>query len=181
MKEIILIMGICGLFIFFLYFLIRINKKTKVKEVKKEEKLPQEKKEDIPEIIKEVTMGNYMFDMSQNDVVDGVEMPEDNSIEKKTEVKDFQQVIEDDFDRIENIGSDFGDEIDIEVEEIVDEIDEIDDFMSEIDEINYEESDGNEVSENKVDKNSTVNQIKGLSKEIKTILIANILEKKHKD
>ena len=77
MKEIILIVVIFGLFIFFIWALLKPQKKAKV-----EPKVEKEKaKDEPPAILKEVTMGNYMYEISQNTTVDGVEIVEDGSLE----------------------------------------------------------------------------------------------------
>ena len=181
MKEIILIAGVCGLFIFFLYLFSKMIIEKK-KETKKEEPQPEKpKKEEIPEIIKEVTMGNYMHDISQVDVVDGVEMPENEDIDIKETVKTYEEMIEDSFDEVDTLGDDFDGDIDIEVDEITDEIEEIDDYADDIaqnaESINGDKNKG----KNQNKEMSTQDEIHKLSKKMKAVLIANVLDRNHKN
>lgn len=181
MEEIILVVLFLGLFIFLLWTFIKPQKKVK-QETKKEEKPAESKKDEIPEILKDVTMGNYMYDISQTSMVDGVEILEDDTLEKPVEEEtDSRSKIEKAFDEITDIGSDFEDSIN-------DEISEIDDYgtslLNEVDEcIDEELLLEEDESENKDDtkkENPLTQEYKGLSKEMKAMLIANILEKKHK-
>jgi hypothetical protein len=114
MKEIIEIIAVVGLFIFFFYFLYRIYLKSSKKEEKKEEKksapTASEKKEDIPEILKEVTMGNYMHDISKKVVVEQSVKKEENKIIDQFDIEKAFDII------------DSQDLEDVEIEEIEDDI-----------------------------------------------------------
>ena len=187
MKEIILIVLICGLFIFFIFTFTNLIKKkkedAKPSADKKEEKKP-DNKESIPDIIKEVTMGNYMHDISQQtSMQDGVEFVE-NSMVEKTEniVVDAKNKIVDAFDEIQEIGDDIGDEIveDIEgIEDIEDSIiDELDEDFSDTTLLGSDDYEEDFNLDNKPSKNNIVSEYKKLSKEMKTLLIADILKKK---
>ena len=183
MKEIILIAALVGLFIFFISFFYKIFlKKSKKKETKKtnEKDVVKEgkKSEDIPEILKEVTTGNYMHDLSKSKV-EGIEFEENLDIQKQEEVK--RTNVEQAFDDIDEIGDDLDDLIDIQVEEI----EEIEDGL--IDEVDEDFTDDtllgdivDDDSDSKSSDNKLAKEYKGLSKEIKAILIANILDKKKK-
>lgn len=170
MKEIILAIIIVGLFIFFFYFLFNLYKKEKVKKQEKvvEKKSEQNEKEDIPEILKEITLGNYMHDISKTEEIDGVVMEEDNTIEKPE--LDAVEKVEKAFDDIDDIEIDGVDTEDIE-DEIVDSTELL--LESEDD----EEEDGKKLH---TLKKSLADEYKGLSKNMKALIIANILEKKHK-
>ena len=174
MKEIILIVLIIGLVIFFLYSFLKPQKtikKDKAPDKDKKDESSKQEKNEIPNILKEVTMGNYMYDLSQNDVVDGIEMPEDESLDIQIkEEKDTRTKIEKAFDDIDEIGNDFEDDI----------LDDYDDLLMEGEEVLFDDFSDNKTSSKVKDSKSIVDEYKGLSKEMKTILIANILQKKHK-
>lgn len=174
MKEIILIVVIFGLLIFFLWVLRPPKQKKLSKNVEK----PKEKvKDEIPEILKEVTMGNYMYDIAQTTIVDGIEVVEDDTIELPAEQKeDKRSQIEKAFDEISDIGSDYDEDMEdvFGDENLLDGIDE--EFDDEI-LINDNETTS---KTNSKKRKSLTEEYRGLSKEMKAMLIANILEKKHK-
>lgn len=178
MKEIILIVLASGLFIFFLWFFIKLNKPQK--KVSKEQEKPKEnKKDEIPEILKEVTMGNYMFDLSKNDTIDGVELKENETLEKPQEVfLDSRNNIEKAFDEIIDIGGDFDEVVDDEISEIEEYEDDLLDDIEEDFSDNSLLGDVNEGADNKSNKKSIIDEYKGLSKEMKIMVITNILKKK---
>ena len=168
MEKIIISLVIVGLFIFFVYFLVKLYQKEKVK---KEDKPPEKvaekesEKEEIPAILKEITMGNYMHDMSKDGRSGEIEMEEDNSIQMP-EMDNIEKV-EKAFDDINDINID----IDLETEEIDDIEDEL---------LNNLEDDLIEDEENVNKGKSIADEYKGLSKNMKALIIANFLEKKNK-
>lgn len=176
MKEIIIIALAGGLIIF---FVLVFGGKNKKKEDKKPQKNEIEKaKEEIPDIVKEVTMGNYMFDISQQEN-DGVELVENEQLGTNfNEGKPAElNSIEEAYDEIDNIGSDFD-----MLEDELNEIDECEDsILYEIDEEFTDDvllGEINNINESK-ENNNVVDEYKGLSKEMKIMLMANILKKKH--
>jgi len=170
MKEIIEIIVIVALFIFFFCFLCKIYLKSNKKEEKKKEYKSAEtkdKKEDIPEILKEVTMGNYMYDISKKIKVDEVYSGQSSKNENKFDIENA-------FDVIENQNLD-----DVELEEIEDDL-MMDDIDFEIDSIL--EDDENVKKHNKNSKsNSLAEEYSNLSGNMKALIIANFLDKKHHD
>ena len=184
MKEIILGIVVIGLFIFFFYFLISLNKKKKeVKEVNKEESKGDSKKDneklEMPEILKEVTRGNYMHEVSMSNVNDlnKVEMEENLNI-KKDELDSIDK-IENAFDEISDMSLDLdlGDEIvDDSLEEIDEETEYIDDYFNDTMMNNIESQ-----NKNSKDAGKTIaDEYKGLSNNMKALIIANVLSKKNK-
>lgn len=179
MKEIILIILIGGLFIFFFWFLLAMvkkpKKKTEEKPEEKEEK-KEETKQEIPEILKEVTMGNYMHDISTvPDSSDGLIMQE-TEIETEEEIKPIFD-IEKEFDYIENQGNEisamFDEDIDDAIDEIEDIEDDVDDYVKDMMEDDEDEAGGQQLV-------SVADEIKNSSNNLKALLIANILDKKQK-
>ncbi len=178
MEKIIIIVFLCGIFIFFLWLLLKMNKKEKKQEPeKKEEK--KEVKDEIPQIIKDVTMGNYMYDIAQNSDENDVEIIENANIktdEEKSKNDAEEGIvdasIEKAFDYIDDIGDDYDDILD-------DDIDEIDSITETFDDELYEDDELKPDEENGQKESALAKEYKGLSKEMKAMLIANILEKKH--
>ena len=176
MKEIIIIALAGGLIIF---FVLVFGGKNKKKEDKKPQKNEIEKaKEEIPDIVKEVTMGNYMFDISQQEN-DGIELIENEQLGSEFNESTPAELnsIEEAYDEIDNIGSDFD-----MLEDELNEIDECEDsILYEIDEEFTDDvllGEINNINESK-ENNNVVDEYKGLSKEMKIMLMANILKKKH--
>ena len=173
MKEIIEIIAVVGLFIFFFYFLYRIYLKSSKKEEKKEEKksapTASEKKEDIPEILKEVTMGNYMHDISKKVVVEQSVMKEENKIINQFDIEKAFDII------------DSQDLEDVEIEEIEDDIvSEIEvDMDSVILGVDVEDDETNvQVGGN---RKNLAEEYANLSGNMKALIIANFLDKKNHD
>ena len=174
MKEIIEIIAVVGLFIFFFYFLYRIYFKSSKKEEKKEEKksapAASEKKEDIPEILKEVTMGNYMHDISKKVVVEQSVMKEDDKIIDQFDIEKAFDII------------DSQDLEDVEIEEIEDDI------VSEI-EVDMDsvilgvdvEDDETDVQVGRGNGKNLAEEYANLSGNMKALIIANFLDKKNHD
>ena len=176
MKEIIIIALAGGLIIF---FVLVFGGKNKKKEDKKPQKNEIEKaKEEIPDIVKEVTMCNYMFDISQQEN-DGIELIENEQLGSEFNESTPSELnsIEEAYDEIDNIGSDFD-----MLEDELNEIDECEDsILYEIDEEFTDDvllGEINNINESK-ENNNVVDEYKGLSKEMKIMLMANILKKKH--
>ena len=120
-----------------------------------------------------------MHEISQNAVVDGVEIIEDSTLELPKK-EDTRTKIEKAFDEISDIGDDFGEDVDLEADEIDDYVDIVYDAVEDLDDEIL--IDDNNISDVKVvkRKQSLTEEYRGLSKEMKAMLIANILEKKHK-
>lgn len=147
------------LFVFLIWFFVKIfvKKKTSEKpskpdvEPKKEEKKDAEKpKNDIPDILKEVTLGNYMYDIAhEQEDINVEDIPENGDIEADT------KTVEEAFYRIESIDVDEDENLD--VRSILDEVD----GTTRANKPEFEE-------------------IKGLSKRTKAILISDILNKNKK-
>ncbi len=141
------------------------KKTAKKSPVKKEDPKPEakpatdakaeEKKDDIPEILKEVTRGNYMFDNAQLSEEEALtEAMVENSEIKKEEEPPFRVTIDDILE---------DDLTAITTQDILDEMDrELDD----------------KEDENEGDEPSVGKQIKKMSPKMKAILIADILNKK---
>jgi len=183
MEAILIVVAICA-FVFFIYTLGKMSKKSTKTESKsktdtKESKQREKKEDDIPDILKEVTTGNYMYDLAQssNSEVEFVEnenisMEENDSINCTNVAKAF--------DDIENIGDDLDDLIDVHIDEINEIEDDLNDDIGE----SYSESallgdvdyDGN-AKEN----NDVLEEYAKMSKKMKAILMSNALDKKHHD
>lgn len=178
MKEIMLIAICGGLIIFFVFAFGDRKKKKNDKKVPKKE--TEKIKEDIPEIVKEVTMGNFMYDVLQSET-DGIDMLENENIgEEKTNTNtNIDNSIEKAYDEIDDIGEDF--------DLLEDELSEIDEYGDAIlydvdEEFNDDVLLGNmseDLEENNTNRSNNISdEYKGLSKEIKIMLVANILKKK---
>jgi len=165
------------LFIFFFWFLFNLVKKPKKKtEEKPKEKVEkkEEPKQEIPEILKEVTMGNYMHDISSvPDASDGLVMQEADIEDDKNKESSFD--IEKEFDYIENQGNEINAIFDDGIEEIEDDIEGAED----IDNFDQELFD-NEYNDQEENIQSVADEIKKSSITLKSLLIANILDKKQK-
>lgn len=160
MEYAIVILAIC-LVVFMSVFLINtFAKKKKTTEEKpatekKDEKASENAvKNDIPDILKEVTQGNYMYDLahSQSDELSEEDIPETTEIEDDL-IKN--ETVDEAFHRIEAIDTD-EDEL-LDTQSILDEMDGV----------------------TRGDKEE-LKEIRGLSKKTKAILISDIL-KKNKD
>lgn len=181
MKEIIVIALIVGLFIFFFSFLFKLFlKKNKKVEEKKVEKKPaddtskKDVKDEIPDILKEVTTGNYMYDLSKSTKIDGIEFEENLNIDKPAEKRTN---VDKAFDDIGDMGDDLDELIDIHIEEIEDLEDELldgieEDFHDDV--LLGDIVEGDE----KTGDNKLAKEYGKLSKTMKAVIIANILEKK---
>lgn len=157
MEYAILILAIC-LVVFMSVFLINTFAKKKKPLVdesateKKDEKASETAvKNDIPDILKEVTQGNYMYDLAhaQGDELSEEDIPETTAIEDHL-VKN--ETVDEAFHRIEAIETN-EDEL-LDTQSILDEMDGV------------IRSDKEELKE-----------IRGLSKKTKAILISDILKK----
>ncbi len=166
--EIIIAIVLVGLFVFMLTFLIHIFvKKDKPKtesknEAKPQEKpkttetKPQEKKDDIPEILKEVTQGNYMYDIAheEKDDVTVDDMDENQNISQDDIT---EESVDEAYHKIEAIEDDYDDDKLLDTSSIIDDIDGKND-----------------------QPNEDVEEFKRVSRKTKALLISDILKRKGK-
>ena len=170
MKGIIELVAVVALFIFFFYFLYKLYLKSDKKEVKAKEEKPVkkdenvDKKEDIPEILKEVTMGNYMYDISKTSKSEPTEV----SFEKPEKDSEF------DIDKVfESINSQELE--DVQIEEIEDDL--MEDIGVGVDDVILEVDDEDVIKSQK--RKSLAEEYAELSGNMKALIIANVLDKKH--
>lgn len=127
---------------------------------KKDEKTAQ--KGDIPDILKEVTQGNYMYDIAHEQTND---ITEDMMVENSDISKPKQSKVEESFEKIKSI--------ELDVDENEDELLDVRSIIADMD---------NEETDNTTEKDkppvSDINLSK-LSKTEKIIMLSNILKKKN--
>ena len=162
MSKIILIIVLSIVFLvvsgLFANVFLRKNKEEKPVDKKEEKTKEDAKKDDIPEILKEVTMGNYMFDnakLSETEQLK-VDMVENTDIVK--EEKSFRVELGEPLDEC--------DDEPMNTRDIIDQLDEQhDEELEEIEEVLEA-------------KQSVATEIKNASPTLKAMLIADILRKK---
>ena len=180
MEIILIVVGICA-FVFFISTFSKMSK-TPVKTESKDASKPNDANKDesvgeIPEILKEVTTGNYMYDLAQSSSNE-VQFAENENISLDKDLK--RTNVAKAFDDISDIGDDFDEAIDVEIEEINDIEDDMDDDLDE----NYSDAAllGDILEEESEQSNNEVAvEYSKLSKKMKAILMSNALNKKHHD
>lgn len=161
MEIVIAIIGV-GIFVFMLVFLINIfAKKSKTDTVKPKLDTPKEekkesKKEDIPEILTEVTQGNYMYDIANENDNAIPDMVENDNIKEENISKKPVSMVEESFDKIEAIKDDYREDKLLNTQAILNDLDGVDDS----------------------EQPDEVKEFKGLSNRTKALIISDLLKKK---
>lgn len=164
--EIIVCVIAVALFVFMLVFLINVFVKKqkpadKAKDSKTEDnaKTDDKKVEEIPDILKEVTQGNYMYDIAnENDDISQDAMVENNDI-KAEDIKPKQESkVEESYEKIEAIEDDYREDKLLSTQAILNDIDGVEDD----------------------DQADEVKEIKGLSNKTKALIISDLLKRKNK-
>lgn len=164
--EIIVCVIAVALFVFMLVFLINVFVKKqkpadKAKDSKTEDnaKTDDKKVEEIPDILKEVTQGNYMYDIAnENDDISQDAMVENNDI-KAEDIKPKQESkVEESYEKIEAIEDDYREDKLLNTQAILNDIDGVEDD----------------------DQADEVKEIKGLSNKTKALIISDLLKRKNK-
>ncbi len=164
--EIIVCVIAVALFAFMLVFLINVFVKKqkpadKAKDSKTEDnaKTDDKKIEEIPDILKEVTQGNYMYDIAnENDDISQDAMVENNSI-KTEDIKPKQESkVEESYEKIEAIEDDYREDKLLNTQAILNDLDGVEDN----------------------DQADEVKEIKGLSNKTKALIISDLLKRKNK-
>ena len=183
MKEIIIVCVLVISFFVVAYLISNLIIKQKKVEKKESEKpsdekveQPKEKEDDIPEILKEVTMGNYLYDDAKLNETEQLQesMVENTNIEKEPE-KVFRvelgEPLEEMFDDEPLTTRDILEDLDNQSEEsFADENTDQEDTTT--------EHEGEEIEK---EVENVAKEIKKLSPKMKAILIANLLNKKDKE
>ena len=164
--EIIVCVIAVALFVFMLVFLINVFVKKqkpadKAKDSKTEDnaKTDDKKIEEIPDILKEVTQGNYMYDIAnENDDISQDSMVENNDI-KAEDIKPKQESkVEESYEKIEAIEDDYREDKLLNTQAILNDLDGVEDN----------------------DQADEVKEIKGLSNKTKALIISDLLKRKNK-
>lgn len=164
--EIIVCVIAVALFVFMLVFLINVFVKKqkpadKAKDSKTEDnaKTDDKKVEEIPDILKEVTQGNYMYDIAnENDDISQDAMVENNDI-KAEDIKTKQESkVEESYEKIEAIEDDYREDKLLNTQAILNDLDGVEDD----------------------DQADEVKEIKGLSNKTKALIISDLLKRKNK-
>lgn len=164
--EIIVCVIAVALFVFMLVFLINVFVKKqkpadKAKDLKTEDnaKTDDKKIEEIPDILKEVTQGNYMYDIAnENDDISQDAMVENNDI-KAEDIKPKQESkVEESYEKIEAIEDDYREDKLLNTQAILNDLDGVEDD----------------------DQADEVKEIKGLSNKTKALIISDLLKRKNK-
>ena len=164
--EIIVCVIAVALFVFMLVFLINVFVKKqkpadKAKDSKTEDnaKTDDKKLEEIPDILKEVTQGNYMYDIAnENDDISQDAMVENNDI-KAEDIKPKQESkVEESYEKIEAIEDDYREDKLLNTQAILNDLDGVEDD----------------------DQADEVKEIKGLSNKTKALIISDLLKRKNK-
>ncbi len=164
--EIIVCVIAVALFVFMLVFLINVFVKKqkpadKAKDSKTEDnaKTDDKKSEEIPDILKEVTQGNYMYDIAnENDDISQDAMVENNDI-KAEDIKPKQESkVEESYEKIEAIEDDYREDKLLNTQAILNDLDGVEDD----------------------DQADEVKEIKGLSNKTKALIISDLLKRKNK-
>lgn len=164
--EIIVCVIAVALFVFMLVFLINVFVKKqkpadKAKDSKTEDnaKTDDKKIEEIPDILKEVTQGNYMYDIAnENDDISQDAMVENNDI-KAEDIKPKQESkVEESYEKIEAIEDDYREDKLLNTQAILNDLDGVEDD----------------------DQADEVKEIKGLSNKTKALIISDLLKRKNK-
>lgn len=164
--EIIVCVIAVALFVFMLVFLINVFVKKqrpadKAKDSKTEDnaKTDDKKVEEIPDILKEVTQGNYMYDIAnENDDISQDAMVENNDI-KAEDIKPKQESkVEESYEKIEAIEDDYREDKLLNTQAILNDLDGVEDD----------------------DQADEVKEIKGLSNKTKALIISDLLKRKNK-
>ena len=164
--EIIVCVIAVALFVFMLVFLINVFVKKqkpadKAKDSKTEDnaKTDDKKMEEIPDILKEVTQGNYMYDIAnENDDISQDAMVENNDI-KSEDIKPKQESkVEESYEKIEAIEDDYREDKLLNTQAILNDLDGVEDN----------------------DQADEVKEIKGLSNKTKALIISDLLKRKNK-
>ena len=137
---------------------LRKNKEEKPAEKKEEKPKEDAKKDDIPEILKEVTMGNYMYDnakLSESEQLQ-VDMVENKDIVKEEKV--FRVELGDPLDQY--------DDEPMNTRDILDQLD---------DELDKDIAGNDETPKT---RQSVASEIKKASPTLKAMIIADVLRKK---
>lgn len=164
--EIVVCVIAVALFVFMLVFLINVFVKKqkpadKAKDSKTEDnaKTDDKKSEEIPDILKEVTQGNYMYDIAnESDDISQDAMVENNSI-KAEDIKPKQESkVEESYEKIEAIEDDYREDKLLNTQAILNDLDGVEDD----------------------DQADEVKEIKGLSNKTKALIISDLLKRKNK-
>ncbi len=164
--EIIVCVIAVALFVFMLVFLINVFVKKqkpadKAKDSKTEDnaKTDDKKVEEIPDILKEVTQGNYMYDIAnENDDISQDAMVENNDV-KAEDIKPKQESkVEESYEKIEAIEDDYREDKLLNTQAILNDLDGVEDD----------------------DQADEVKEIKGLSNKTKALIISDLLKRKNK-
>ena len=164
--EIIVCVIAVALFVFMFVFLINVFVKKqkpadKAKDSKTEDnaKTDDKKVEEIPDILKEVTQGNYMYDIAnENDDISQDAMVENNDI-KAEDIKPKQESkVEESYEKIEAIEDDYREDKLLNTQAILNDLDGVEDD----------------------DQADEVKEIKGLSNKTKALIISDLLKRKNK-
>ena len=164
--EIVVCVIAVALFVFMLVFLINVFVKKqkpadKAKDSKTEDtaKTDDKKSEEIPDILKEVTQGNYMYDIAnENDDISQEAMVENNSITAEDIKPKQESKVEESYEKIEAIEDDYREDKLLNTQAILNDLDGVEDD----------------------DQADEVKEIKGLSNKTKALIISDLLKRKNK-